>query len=125
MTDDLSERVAMALGWTFITYPDGPCPEVKHWMKPGSSDQFHWRPTPFASDPATIPEMADFLRSGGAEWAVFSTGFGFIACWRSAASSGKSSVMLGEDMGDIDVEEDTLNLALARLVCAVAEAKKQ
>ena len=31
---ELDERVAAeVMGWTFVTFPDGVCPEVKHWHR--------------------------------------------------------------------------------------------
>ena len=60
----LDEAAARAMGWTFVTFPDGPCPEVKHWKHP-VDDEYHWRPTPLLStDPACIDEMLAWLRSG-------------------------------------------------------------
>jgi Phage ABA sandwich domain len=31
---DLDELVGKALGYTYIDFPDGACPHVKHWSRP-------------------------------------------------------------------------------------------
>lgn len=139
MTDDLNERCAMAMGWTSLRierlrrpggisggggYPGG----GDYWESlcgnppDGSSPPPLIRHVPkFDSNPATIPEMAAWLHANGVDNVQLNS-------WRlgNDGKPGASAVGIEDDDWTTSyVEGATLNEALARLVCAVAEARKQ
>lgn len=106
----LDEAVAKALGWTFITFPDGVCPDVKHWKHP-KLDKEHWRPcAPFSTDAACLPEMLAWLTNHG------SVGIDIVKSVTEAAIT--SGPREGVTAIGADISE-----ALARLVVAVGEAR--
>lgn len=109
---ELDEAAARAMGWTFITFPNGPCPDVKHWKHP--EGEYHWRKTPsLSTDPAHIPEMLAWLRKF-ASVEMFA--------WRN---DDVEAATIHSDRHRLDcrVGGSTLSEALARLVVAVAEAE--
>lgn len=106
------------MGWTFITFPESHCADVKHWKMPGSEDLYHWRPTPhMSSDSDYIPEMLAFLH---AEWPWLNIDTYPTEQGRGVTVQGKN------DCGDKTpiAEGDTLSEALAKLVVAVGDAKR-
>lgn len=107
---DLDVAVARALGWTFVTFPDGPCPDVRHWKRP-TVDAYHWRPDPqFATDPATLDEKLAWLLHYG--------------CFDIMVTpEGVSIDFSGFDTNhDCRVQGKDIHEATARLVVAVKEA---
>lgn len=103
----LDEACARAMGWTFITYPDGPCPDVKHWKSPvwDKPSDIHWRPCrPFSDCAETLPEMLAWLTDR----------IGFVRIDVS-----KNNVTVADDESLLCFGP-TLNEAVARLVVAVA-----
>lgn len=103
---DLDMACALALGWTFVTFPDGPCPDVRHWKRGDGIDYLRLIDPPFSTDPATLGEMKVWIRSmGHVVQAVH---------WLD----GSVTLKLLPD----DVTGGTDNEAWARLVVAVKEA---
>ena len=66
---ELDARVAMeVMGWSYQTFPDGPCPHVKHWYAtspcPENARHESWRAKcpRFSTDPAADYEVLKVVR---------------------------------------------------------------
>ncbi len=62
---DMDTAVAKLLGYTFMTFPGGPCPLTEHWSKPGAADPCGFAPPPFSTDIGTAWKIVERWRDYG------------------------------------------------------------
>jgi len=111
---DLDRACAEAMGWThMIPGPDWIMPEVLHWLRPDGS--FKGSLPSFSTDPSTQAEKLAFLQQpDGAVGIDIRNGEATATVWSFA-----DLIIYAEATGT------TIDQALARLIVAVAKAKKE
>jgi len=112
---DLDRACAEAMGWThMIPGPDWIMPEVLHWLRPDGS--FKGSLPSFSTDPSTLPETLAWIRSQVDELSELML---------EERSKGEWLACVWDDRETPGVRGATITEVAARLVVAVAKAKKE
>lgn len=111
---EIDKTIALWLGYTFETFPNGACPLTEHWRKPdGTINGF--RPPPFSSDVGRAWEVVERMRALGHYLNIHQRA---EVCWCSVEDYG------GQEDEAFRVKAETAPLAICRAaIKAMREGK--
>ena len=107
---DLDAEIAeKVMGWTFVTFPDGACPEIKHWH---AADGAHVSLRPFSTSIADAWQVVEKMNDERA-WS--------FEMERVGGEDQETGVRFGGNSGFVYAQTAPLAICLAALAATSAD----